>query len=400
MHGFKRIGIVADPTVPFWKAVIDGVAQYSLDVDDWSLETSWGVPYVARRAAASWRGDGLIGDINPALAAELHRRGVPFVNTASVHDPTPCPSVMIDSDAVGRLAARHLVEKGLRAFAVVLCEGGEPQMPLRARAFRDCLAQRGHSCRALTLEPTRRRTQRVGVETGAIQDYLHRLTEPVGVFAVQDPIARAFIDAVLGAGLRVPEDVAVVGAGDWRFVCELVLPRLTSVDVAADRLGYRAASLLDAILDGQASPSEPMWMPPRGVRVRESTDSLATEDKQVRGALQYIRRHGHLPIQVRDVLQAVSINRRTLEKRFRRQLDRSIYDEIRRGHIERACDLLLTTSLSISHIAHACGYVTLGRFNIAFRREMGVTPSQYRANYAVAPPTDSACCQPADRSGA
>ena len=72
------------------------------------------------------------------------------------------------------------------------------------------------------------------------------------------------------------------------------------------------------------------------------------------------------------------------EKRFKEQLERSPHEEIRRLRVRRACQLLRETDTLVEVLAESCGYVTRDRFNVAFKTEMGMTPSQYRKQYRFA----------------
>jgi LacI family transcriptional regulator len=74
----------------------------------------------------------------------------------------------------------------------------------------------------------------------------------------------------------------------------------------------------------------------------------------------------------------VPLGRRTLERRFRQAMGRSILSEIRRAHIERAKQLLSATQLSMPAIAESCGFSNASRFGITFRQLTGVTPSEHR----------------------
>jgi LacI family transcriptional regulator len=81
---------------------------------------------------------------------------------------------------------------------------------------------------------------------------------------------------------------------------------------------------------------------------------------------------------VAEVLRAVPAGRRRLEVAFRRALGRTIMQELRRIRVERARYMLTSTSLTMTEIALRCGFSSLTKFDAAFRREMGMTPSRFR----------------------
>jgi LacI family transcriptional regulator len=86
-------------------------------------------------------------------------------------------------------------------------------------------------------------------------------------------------------------------------------------------------------------------------------------------------------IRVDDVLRHVPIARRALERRFRKSLQRSISEEIRRVHLDRSKYLLSNTKLPIADIAHMSGFCDGRQLSIIFRRETGMTPTEFRRQF-------------------
>lgn len=122
----------------------------------------------------------------------------------------------------------------------------------------------------------------------------------------------------------------------------------------------------------------PVVLLPIQVIIRQSTDILAIEDADVAAAMHFIRNHAGEPIDVEDVLREVPISRRTLERRFRERLGRSPRKEIRRMHLERAKELLLTTTLSTSDVAFRSGLPDAAKLSMLFRKEYRQTPTEFR----------------------
>ena len=81
---------------------------------------------------------------------------------------------------------------------------------------------------------------------------------PLGIFAMQDIFCRYLANACLHAGLRIPEDVALIGSGNEPIICIHHEPSLSSFDLGYERQGYEAAALLDRLMDGQPLPSAPL----------------------------------------------------------------------------------------------------------------------------------------------
>jgi LacI family transcriptional regulator len=85
-----------------------------------------------------------------------------------------------------------------------------------------------------------------------------------------------------------------------------------------------------------------------------------------------------VPISVNEVLDAVTISRRSLERRFRIALERSVWDEIRRAHMERARALLAGSDLAMATVAQQAGFSDSRQLSVVFRQETGQTPTAYR----------------------
>jgi LacI family transcriptional regulator len=180
------------------------------------------------------------------------------------------------------------------------------------------------------------------------------------------------------AGLRVPEDIALVGADDDALECELMAPPLSSVIIPWQEVGRSAAQLVQQALSGEASPAQRLVISPLSVQVRRSTDVLAIEDELVAEAVRWIRTNLDRRLTVSLVARAVGSARQRLERRFRGVLDRTVKDEIQRARVEAARELLRTTSAGLAEVAKRSGFTTSALLNAAFRRELGMPPGVYR----------------------
>lgn len=132
-----------------------------------------------------------------------------------------------------------------------------------------------------------------------------------------DMAALAVLEHCRSDHLRVPDDVAVLGVDNDDLIQSLAMPPLSSINTAAERVGFEAASLLDRLLAGEKVDDGPVRIAPVGVVTRLSSDVLATRDIDVREAVCFIRTHAGSPIGVEQVLASVSVSRRQLERRFR-----------------------------------------------------------------------------------
>ena len=211
--------------------------------------------------------------------------------------------------------------------------------------------------------------------------WLAGLPRPIGVFASNDQRGRHVLDAARLAGLRVPEDLAVIGVDNDEMLCEVPTPSLSSVALNLERIGFEGAQLLDRLMAGQSVPAEPILVEPHGVIARGSTDVLAIDDQLVVDAVRYIRSNVHRPIQVGDVLQQVAVSRKTLEVRFQQALGSTPHAEIQRVRLDRVKQLLVQTDWPLKKIAAQCGFTYAENLHGVFQKQLQMTPKQYREQH-------------------
>jgi LacI family transcriptional regulator len=321
------------------------------------------------------------------LAGLLRKFSGPVVNVASVVPDLPFPRVSVNHELVGRLAYEHLHERGLEQFGFVGHSRHVYSLE-REAGFRRAIVDRGQSLScyyeraALSYQ---HRGRLLALDKG-FQHWLRTLPKPVGIFACHDVFALQVTEACRLNDVRVPEEVAILGVDNDDLLCEIAQPSLSSVVVPAVQVGYEAAGLLARLLAGARPPRRPVVISPPAVVMRQSSDVLAIEDREVAAALRFLREHAHKPIRVADVLREVPISRRALERKFQTLLHRGLAAEIRRVHIQRAKQLLATSELSMEEIARQSGFASQPVFSRVFHRETQVTPSSYRRKARSAPP--------------
>jgi LacI family transcriptional regulator len=188
------------------------------------------------------------------------------------HPRVRCHRVLTDDELVGRMATEHLLAQGRRAIGHL---AGPPITHARRReaGYRAALHDAG-------FDPPESWIVRGGFMEAdgyqAMQTLLAAEPPIDAVFAANDPAAIGAMQAIWDAGLTVPDDVAVVGAGDIAHGDLLRIP-LTTVGWAKEELGRRAAELIFEQLTAREELAfRRVIIPPRMV-VRESCGAGASE---------------------------------------------------------------------------------------------------------------------------
>ena len=328
--------------------------------------------------------DGVIGRASKKLAERAERLGLPVVNTwlgSPVREQLP--GVFPDLASRGRMRAEHLLARGLRRFASL--DTGGYASKVEVAAFQATVREAGFPCVTASLPLHSAETYATWKKhEQRIANSMSQWQPPIGVFAMTEEIGRMVAQMCRRRDWRVPHDVAIICGRNEESLCEQPRPSLSSVEVGYERIGYEAARMLDRLMKQKPSkkkgksPPEHILLPPTGLVVRESTDFFAVDDPTISAALAFIAANSHRQIRTDDVARAVHTGLRTLQHHFQDYLGRSISAEIQRVRIERAKRELAQSKRPIQQIAKDVGFGRAMRMYEAFRRELGVTPREYR----------------------
>lgn len=217
---------------------------------------------------------------SPEFFRTLERQHVPWILVdRMLPDLNSATFIGVDDEAVGFLATRHLIERGCTRVAHIR---GPEIGPGRGRlaGYRKGLVSCG-----LASGPERVVESRIAddcaEESGyeAMRQLLKFQPVPDGIFCYNDPIAVGAIQAILEVGLRIPDDVAVLGCGNTRWAGMLRVP-LSSIDQGASRMGERAAKLALTLIDSKAPRKRRIILLPAKVVVRESSALKVQNDEK------------------------------------------------------------------------------------------------------------------------
>ncbi|MGA2053498.1 MAG: substrate-binding domain-containing protein, partial [Opitutales bacterium] len=287
-------------------------------------------------------------------------------------------TVTADHREIGRVAARHLLERRFQKFGYY----GSDELffsRLRREGFVAAVEEQGASCAVLDVSSnftSGRAWMRQEVE---LEEWLRSLRPPVAIMASTDLRADTLLETCRRIGLRVPEEIAVVGVDNDPVIVTHTQPPLSSV-ARNDRLaGELAARRLSNLMAGHADQRELILVPPVGVVARQSTETMAVEDPELAAVVQYVRDHVAEQFGVERLLGITQWSRRHLENRFQEQIGESPYALINRLRVEQAKRLIEQHPKQfLSKIASESGFSDLRHFRLVFRRVAGKSPTDYR----------------------
>ena len=380
----RRVALIYDATRAYDLKVVAGVATYLQKDAGWSI-------YIEETALKdqrlpdlrSWKGDGIIANFDDRRVAKAVMQSrlpaVAFGSGYGWYGPkSNIPYFFTNNQAIARIAADHFLDRGFWHFAYC----GYPRTPIngwseeRELAFRKQLRDRKFECHVYRARPP--------ADGGwapaqhALRVWLESLPKPLALMAANDNRGRQVLEACRSSGLRVPEEVAVIGVDNDELLCQLSTPLMSSIEQGARRIGYEAAGLLDRIMSRQRSRYRRFVIDPLGVVTRRSTDIFAVQDPLIERAMAFVRDRVSHGIKAQDVVKAVAVSRSGLELRFKAALGRTLHGAIRHVQLDRARGLITDTNLPLKEVAANSGFKSVQHMTTLFRKAFGHAPGQYR----------------------
>jgi len=348
-----------------------------------------------RQSLLKWRPDGLIvcawGGMTPFAARALRPfRRIAAFTYGELHDaalPERAARVTVDDRAVCDAAFSMLARRGLQHFAYVHTGGGE--LERRRSAFRAEQFAAAASAAGFRSEDfgDRDDPEHWTAATSALAARLSALPKPCGIMAYNDETARRVVDACNLAGLRMPEQIQIVGVDNDEALCENLRPRLTSVEPDFEGAGAALAARMREMLAADPADAAAERRPPdvcgvRRVAERDSTLDLSGASRLVTAAQKIIDSRACEGLSPETLAASLHVSRRLLSLRFREVRGEGVAEAIRKRKLEEVCRQLRETDRPIGVIADMCGFPVLSHFCAAFGRAYGCSPRAWRSREA------------------
>ena len=356
-----------------------GVAHYAAK-NNWHLSNLFGIE---PNLIQSREFDGIIAALrtDDELSETIIRQCIPTVDLSIDMQHLKMPHLTGDNLAMGHAAAVHFLERGFKHF-IWFSEKNDAAAQQRLRGFQTQLQDHGFDCVQLIVDaafPNGRPSWK-DLQSWILQA-IHPVTRPCAVYAYNDIQAVNLIDACVAGHIRLPDEMAVLGTDNHPLICPTAAVPLSSINHDLEELGRRAAEELNLMMHGGPMEHKIIEIPHRGMTVRQSSDLFAINDTHVALALRFIHANFHRSISVTDIVNAVGISRRSLERRFQNGLQQSIHRTLNQRRLENACLMLRESSFPIADIAAASGFNTSEYLHRVFLTQRGMTPRTYRMKY-------------------
>ncbi len=287
--------------------------------------------------------------------------------------------VDVDYEEAARAGARHFLELGHLNFAFYSLINQSDTLQVKER-FVEELEAAGRSATLLdfeavhgtsTLEVPREERLRWLVSR------LDSLKKPLAVMTDDDRRSLEVVAACDVLGLRIPEDVSVLGCENRVVEVNMSRLPLSSVDMNWRLAGRRAAELLDQMMEGKTSGRN-IRVGPLGVVGRASTATFVTECPEITRTLLHIRENFAQSLRMTDLARMAGMAERHFRAEFKRLVGHSPRAEIHRARLAVATRLLRDTELKLEAIAFESGLGNAKKLCEVFAEDYGMTPTAWR----------------------
>jgi LacI family transcriptional regulator len=376
------VQLVVDEDQEYFREVMLGARRRAFELGRLDFADRWLPHEMEGGIKALVLRDGVRGIVAAAhdrrREAELEAAGVPVVNVSNALSAPRLPVVTQDDREAGRLAAKHLLGRGLRRF-IFWGQPGARYSEERKAGFGEMLAAAGVGRGEVLIDGSRGGLRAGGDDLRRMRGALAWAGTRAGVFAVLDCFALAILRAAREEGRKVPEELAVLGAGDDDFFVEFESTPLSSIRFPARRIGYEAAAYLEKLIAAggrRRGRDDVITLPGAEVVARRSSEARGPGDPLVARAAGLLRERP--AARVADIARMCGVARSGLQRRFLAELGHGLLEERRRVRLARAEALLAGTDAKLEAVAAEAGYPSAQRLAADLKRLRGCTPGAWR----------------------
>ena len=386
----RKIVMYFDNALGYRREIARGVLRYMREHDYIHLHEISYMPFIlwnqmSVKTLAALKPDGIIVPVyDEIIHTAIKKLSIPSVSISSAYADCSLPVIAPDIHKSVSIATQCFIDEGIKHLIFI----GPPDKSSKNKIeiVQEMMRPHGISVDSILLDfkPYNENAHSDHIDRfyRSIRNdfYKHKKSykSSIGIITHNDAYAFAVASSIKRMGMKIPEDVSIIGNDDNDLICEGCSPTISSIIPDGITQGYTAAKTLDHLMRGITPSDSKIYIPPLGIHHRESSPVLCTGDPNVDKAIRYIRLNACNGIGVTDVVEQVPLSRRALEMHFQTIRGHSPYREIIKVRIENACRLLEHSDLPNMHIALKTGFQSAERFHATFKQIMKMTPKEYR----------------------
>jgi len=382
-----RVVLMTDFSESYANKLIKGMAKYSFERTPMvmckmppSVYASGGISKVLE-FAIKWKADAIIGQFDEKDDLNIFKENGIMVFAQDYRKRLEGVSnITSDYAAEGRIAADYLIRQGARNFGFYGLSG-MVWSDERREGFISEVSKELDGTPVSVME----RSSMDDIwwyDLGKVTDWLRSLPKPVAMLSCDDNMAFHIIEACNQAdepGLRIPDDVMLLGIDDDESLCQLCSPTLSSYKPMIEHAGYCVAKQLDdrmlLPLEDRMKETSDVRVLPGSIVTRRSTDVFYHENPYINKVCEYIQKHYTENVKVDDLVALVPMSRRLLEKLFFNEMKTSIHQFIIRLRIEKMI-ALMTQGFAPQEASNLMN-MDLKALSRSFKMVKGMTPTEF-----------------------
>ncbi|WP_018630711.1 xylose operon transcription regulator XylR [Niabella aurantiaca] len=381
-----RVLLLIDHSSKFCRRLLRGLVQYSKDHGPWlfyrlpsyykTLHGEEGILKWARE----WKADAIIAQGDEAGTSFLKCLQVPVI-VQNYQGRSSCFSNLTgDYRGTGRIAARFFLQRRYRNFAFYGNKGVVWSME-RAEGYKEEVEINGGDFYYFETEALN------GEEWGSshekLDQWLLSLPKPVALFACDDHFALQVSLTCKLNSIAIPEDISLLGVDNDELICNLSDPPISSIELDVEKGGYETGRVLQQLVTEERTAPRNIVVNPVRFDLRKSTEKYNVANEYIREVLHYIETSFTTPISIETLTRKVPLSRRSLETKFKKEMDISLYQFILKLRIDYFADLLLARpELSLLDLAIRSGFNDSRNLSRIFKKMKGHTPTDYQKKFA------------------
>ena len=362
------------------RRLLRGVVKYANECGGWefipvnpALRESQDKAMDIIASARQYKVDAIVGNWPGILPEKARELKIPVVLRKFSNSPHDFPLLSGRNKEIGEIAAEYFIERHYDSYAFFGLESADWAKE-RMEGFRNKVKSHGNFSQLLL--------NNINDYDSEAERWLQALPKPLALFACNDLCAQYITEICRIAHIRIPTDIALMGADDDEFLCNISYPGITSIKLDFEKQGYELAQKLDLMINsGQIRPYR-IPLDPVGIVERGSTRRYKINDPYVQIIVDRMEKRFTEDVGISDLTEDIPLSRRSIELRFKAEMSPySMLQFLNMLRIRHFSNLLKNTTLPISEAAERSGFDEPYKVFRQFKKKFGCTPLEYRKKF-------------------
>jgi len=354
-------------------------------VQSHAKEANWNVEFGQSTIPPGWYGDGVIIDYPERNEIErLHDcRTIPIVSrippqNLSNYEKFNVRSVLGDVSENAIKVFDFFRSRGHQNFAGI--REGKSTLD-SVGAFEDVVRKNGFAFQNMIWEEHLPKGKRdnFAATIKVLRTFFRTLPKPCAMFVCSIWRIHYVYRGCEEENIEIPRDISIIANTDDPGFGENLLPSATVIAGEVELTGPAMVNLLQDMMAGKELSRSPVLIQASRIVARQSTDFFATQHPSTARAIGYIIKNFHNPmLDISRIAKSTRVSPKTLQRNFKKYLNTLPNDFIRRQRLEKTCQLLKETKMSVREISSRVGYGSNLALSLAFKKRFGVMPGEFR----------------------